>query len=73
MEIETKEKNKNGGDKKIYSIKIIVVGNSTVGKTKIIYRLVNNEFRDDRIETIGRDFETYNVEYNDKIINKCFY
>ena len=68
MEIETKGKNKSGGDKKFYSIKIIVVGNSTVGKTKIIYRLVNNEFRDDRIETIGRDFETYNVEYNDKIL-----
>ena len=68
MEIETKEKNKSGGDKKFYSIKIIVVGNSTVGKTKIIYRLVNNEFIDDRIETIGRDFETYNVEYNDKIL-----
>ena len=68
MEIETKGKNKKRGDKKCYSIKIIVVGNSKVGKTKIIYRIVNNEFIDERKETVGTDFLNYNVEYNDKIL-----
>jgi hypothetical protein len=39
METETKEKNENneiGGDKKCYSIKIIFVGESGVGK-QILY------------------------------------
>ena len=59
METETKEKNEIGGDKKCYSIKIIFVGESGVGKTNLIYRLINHQF----INDLGN-----NVEYNDKIL-----
>ena len=66
MEIEKKGKN-NIKEKKCYTIKIIVVGNSGVGKTNIIFRLVNNQFIADYAPTIGVDFLCYNVEFIDKI------
>ena len=59
METETKEKNEIGGDKKCYSIKIIFVGESGVGKTNLIYRLINHQFINDLGNTIGVDFFIY--------------
>ena len=68
METETKGKNEIGGHKKCYSIKIILLGESGVGKTNIIYRLINHQFINDLGNTIGVDFFIYNDEYNDKIL-----
>lgn len=45
--------------------KVIVVGDSGVGKTSLYHRFVNNEFMP-IIMTIGMDFFTKQVEVNEK-------
>jgi len=62
---------KNADDtknKKCYSVKIIVIGDQSVGKTNILNRYVNNEFKEEYAITIGMDFLTCNVELYDKIL-----
>lgn len=43
-------------------VKIIVIGNSLVGKTSFIHRYVNNGFRPDYKSTIGVDFAIKQVQ-----------
>ena len=54
-------------EKKCYSVKIIIVGDASVGKTNIIYRFVNGQFMTDYEITLGVDFLSYNLEFDDKI------
>ena len=54
-------------DKKCYVVKIIVIGNQSVGKTNIINRYVKGEFTQDYNITIGMDFLSCNLELGDKI------
>ena len=54
-------------EKKYYSVKIIIVGNQSVGKTNIALRFVHGKFADKYKTTLGVDFLTYNLEYKDKI------
>ena len=54
-------------DKKCYVVKIIIIGNQSVGKTNIINRYVKGEFSEDYNVTIGMDFLMCNIESNDKI------
>ena len=62
------KKSKKSKIKKVcYGIKIIIVGNTGVGKTQILYRYAKGEFNQLYMSTVGTDFETCNVELDDKI------
>lgn len=50
------------------SVKIVVVGNSGVGKSNILNRLVNEEFMDDCRATVGVELYTKIYKVNDKIV-----
>lgn len=49
-------------------LKFIMVGESGVGKTSIVTRLINNIYIDDGGPTIGIDFSFYNIKYNNQKI-----
>ena len=53
----------------VEEIKIILLGNCGVGKTNIITRYVNNEFRDDEIATLSSYYVTKKLIINDKKIS----
>lgn len=51
-------------------IKVVLVGESGVGKTSIINRLINNEFNDNRKVTIGANYTLKKInlpQYNKNI------
>lgn len=48
--------------------KVEVVGDLKVGKSSIIKRLINNEFTDQYIPTIGYEFNPYLIKVNNTII-----
>ncbi|OHT08045.1 Ras-related protein Rab-7a [Tritrichomonas foetus] len=48
--------------------KLIVLGDSGVGKTAIIHKYVNHEFREDFKATIGADFSTHTCFVNNRQI-----
>ena len=50
-------------------IKVMLLGDSNVGKTSIIKRFCKNEFTTSFIATIGLDFETKYIKINKRIIN----
>ena len=47
-------------------IRILIAGNSRVGKTCLISRYVNDSFKEEYISTIGLDFETKYLNKNNK-------
>ena len=51
-----------------FSFKIIVIGNSFVGKSSIVERAAKNKFAEDYSATIGFDYSSFFVKYEDKII-----
>ena len=51
-----------------YKLKIIIIGDPSVGKTNIINRYVKGEFSYDYMITIGMDFLTCNLKLKNKII-----
>lgn len=51
-----------------YMYKIIVIGDSAVGKTQTLSRFVKNEFCFDSKSTIGVEFQTRTITINDKVI-----
>ncbi len=55
-------------DEDVEEIKIILLGNCGVGKTNIIIRYVNNEFREDEIATLSSYYVTKKLIINDKKI-----
>ena len=54
----------NAINQKAYSIKFIVVGDSAVGKSNIIIRFVQNIFDEAHLSTIGCEFGTKHIIYN---------
>lgn len=44
-------------DKYDYLVKLVIIGDSSVGKTNILLRYVNEEFKMSHIATIGVDFK----------------
>ena len=58
------------GDIKIYdrSIKVILIGDSGVGKSNILYRLVNNKFNDKHEPTISLEYYNHSIKINNYII-----
>ncbi|KAI4328951.1 hypothetical protein L6164_021261 [Bauhinia variegata] len=51
-----------------YVFKVVVIGDSAVGKTQILSRFAKNEFCFDSKSTIGVEFQTRTVTINGKVI-----
>ncbi|KAK4267040.1 hypothetical protein QN277_023881 [Acacia crassicarpa] len=58
----------NGHEKIDYVFKVVVIGDSAVGKTQILSRFAKNEFCFDSKSTIGVEFQTRTVTINGKVI-----
>ena len=50
-------------------IKIMLIGDSNVGKTSIVKRYCKNQFNESYISSIGIDFETKYIKVGEKTIN----
>ena len=50
------------------TLKIIILGASEVGKTSILDRYFKDEFRENRLSTIGVDFQTKYFKFDSKKI-----
>jgi len=74
VEAEKREENGNGKmgydvqEKIDYVFKVVVIGDSAVGKTQILSRFAKNEFCLDSKSTIGVEFQTRTVTINAKLI-----
>ena len=51
-----------------YVFKVVVIGDSAVGKTQILARFAKNEFCFESKSTIGVEFQTRTVIINSKVI-----
>jgi len=49
-----------------YLFKLLIIGNSGVGKSSLLMRLVDNQWSDSYISTIGVDFKIKSVELDGK-------
>ena len=49
------------------AFKIIIIGSSSVGKTCLIKRIINNEFEENYQTTIGFEFITMNIKIKDSL------
>ena len=49
-----------------YMIKIIIIGDSGVGKTNILTRFCENIFKETHVATIGVDFNVKTIDIEDK-------
>ena len=47
--------------------KVVIIGDSNVGKTSILFRFVFNKFDDLSIPTLGAGFKTKEVQFTDKM------
>ena len=58
------------GDIKTYdrSIKVILIGDSKVGKTNILNRLVNNEFNAKHIPSLSLEYYNHSIKINNYVI-----
>ena len=54
--------------KKEFMYKILLLGDSSVGKTCILTRYSDNTFQEDHMATIGLDFKVKNVNLDGKIV-----
>lgn len=51
-----------------YVFKVVVIGDSAVGKTQLLSRFAKNEFCLDSKSTIGVEFQTRTVTINSKLV-----
>ncbi|XP_062091333.1 ras-related protein RABA3 [Humulus lupulus] len=65
---QSQRSQENGHEKIDYVFKVVVIGDSAVGKTQILSRFTKNEFCFDSKSTIGVEFQTRTVTINDKLI-----
>ncbi len=49
-----------------YTFKIVLIGDSAVGKSCILLRFADDQFNDQFYATIGVDFRFKNIEVNEK-------
>ena len=59
------------GKESIEQIKILVLGQSNVGKTSLINRFATNRYNEERRATIGVDFMTKRIKINKDITINC--
>ena len=69
--IEDVEDQKIDNEKKTY--KVIIIGNSGVGKSCISFRLINKKFDNQLPATISLDVSSYKVKINSKLIQIQFW
>ena len=50
-----------------YLLKYIIVGDSSVGKSNLLMKFIQNKFTEEYLTTIGVEFGTKNMKINDKI------
>ncbi len=62
------EENISDFEKEYYKLKLIVIGDSGVGKTNIIRRYISNTFSDDSKATVGVEFFTKSFRVNNDIV-----
>lgn len=55
-------------DKIDYVFKVVVIGDSAVGKTQVLSRFAKNEFCFDSKSTIGVEFQTRTVSMQSKVV-----
>ena len=55
--------------KKIHNYKIVLLGETSVGKSSIVTRFVRQEFYEDQEPTIGAAFQTQKLEFDDFFVN----
>ena len=48
--------------------KIIIIGDSGIGKSCVLKRLVENEFKEDHDVTVGVEFGSYLIKVQDKVL-----
>lgn len=48
--------------------KIIIIGDSGIGKSCVLKRLVENEFKEDHDVTVGVEFGSFLIRIEDKIL-----
>ncbi|XP_020551200.1 ras-related protein RABA3 isoform X2 [Sesamum indicum] len=65
---ETEGHLESGPDKIDYVFKVVVIGDSAVGKTQLLSRFAKNEFCLDSKSTIGVEFQTRTVNINSKFV-----
>ena len=53
-------------------LKIIILGSSEVGKTSILNRYFNNEFKQNLLSTIGIDFKTKYFKFDEEKVKFNF-
>lgn len=51
-----------------YLFKMLLIGNSGVGKSCLLMRYADNQFNENFFNTIGVDFKLKTVKYEDNII-----
>lgn len=51
-----------------YMVKLIIIGDSGVGKTNILTRFCQDIFKDTHVATIGVDFSVRTIQVEDKKI-----
>lgn len=61
-------KNDASGNLKPIQVKLVLLGESAVGKSSIVLRFVNNEYQDNKEPTIGAAFLTQRCKLDDRII-----
>ncbi|XP_076950269.1 ras-related protein RABA3-like [Bidens hawaiensis] len=61
-------KRSNGEEKIDYVYKVVVIGDSAVGKTQVLSRFTRNEFCFDSKSTIGVEFQTRTLTIKSKVV-----
>lgn len=56
-----------------YLLKVVIIGDSGVGKTNLLYRFTKNKFNIDSRATIGVDFSAKNMKVNDLVVKTQFW
>ncbi|KAE8726101.1 Ras-related protein RABA3 [Hibiscus syriacus] len=66
--VEVENQQENVPEKIDYVYKVVVIGDSAVGKTQILSRFTKNEFCFDSKSTIGVEFQTRTVTIKNKLV-----
>lgn len=64
---DTRQMPKDAADQNFdYMFKLLIIGNSSVGKTSFLFRYADDSFTSDFVSTVGIDFKVKTVYRNEK-------